>query len=247
MLLENKVSIITGCNKGIGKSILEIFSQNGSSIFACVRKIDDEFLQFKSELEKKFNNKIFPISFNLENIEEVKEAAKSIIHQNKNLDILVNNAGIIDTFLFQMTTEKSLKKIFDVNFFSQIIFSQFIIKAMVKNRKGNIVNISSTAAIDGNYGRSSYAASKAAVIANTKVLSRELGAYNIRVNAIAPGTTNTDMLNNNSPKDLIKDFVERTSLKRIGNTIEIANVALFLSSNLSSYVTGQTIRVDGGI
>ncbi len=247
MLLENKVSVITGCNRGIGKSILEIFSQNGSSIFACVRKINDEFLKYTNDLQKKYNNKIVPISFNLENIEEVKNAAKSIINQNKNLDILVNNAGIIDTFLFQMTTEKSLKKMFEVNFFSQMIFSQLIIKAMVKNRKGNIVNISSSAAIDGNYGRSSYAASKAAVIANTKVLSRELGAYNIRVNAIAPGTTNTDMLNDNSPKDLVKDFVERTSLKRVGSATEIANVALFLSSNLSSYVTGQTIRADGGI
>ena len=247
MLLENKVSVITGCNRGIGKSILEIFSQNGSSIFACVRKINDEFLKYTNDLQKKYNNKIVPISFNLENIEEVKNAAKSIINQNKNLDILVNNAGIIDTFLFQMTTEKSLKKMFEVNFFSQMIFSQLIIKVMVKNRKGNIVNISSSAAIDGNYGRSSYAASKAAVIANTKVLSRELGAYNIRVNAIAPGTTNTDMLNDNSPKDLVKDFVERTSLKRVGSATEIANVALFLSSNLSSYVTGQTIRADGGI
>lgn len=247
MLLKNKVSVITGCNRGIGKSILEIFSQNGSSIFACVRNIDDKFLDLIGELEKRNNNKIIPISFNLENIEEVKNAAKSIINQNKNLDILVNNAGIIDTFLFQMTTEKSLKKMFEINFFSQMIFSQLIIKAMVKNREGNIVNISSSAAIDGNYGRSSYAASKAALIANTKVLSRELGAYNIRVNAIAPGTTNTDMLNNNSPKDLIKDFVEKTSLKRVGKANEIANVALFLSSNLSSYVTGQTIRVDGGI
>ena len=146
-----------------------------------------------------------------------------------------------------MTTEKSLKKMFEINFFSQMIFSQLIIKTMVKNREGNIVNISSSAAIDGNYGRSSYAASKAALIANTKVLSRELGTYNIRVNAIAPGTTNTDMLNNNSPKDLIKDFVEKTSLKRVGKANEIANVALFLSSNLSSYVTGQTIRADGGI
>tara|TARA_A100001015_G_scaffold280494_1_gene342760 strand:+ start:613 stop:1356 length:744 start_codon:yes stop_codon:yes gene_type:complete len=247
MLLKNKVSVITGCNRGIGKSILETFSQNGSSIFACVRNIDDKFLEFIGDLEKKNNNKIVPISFNLENIEEVKNAAKSIINQNKNLDILVNNAGIIDTFLFQMTTEKSLKKMFEINFFSQMIFSQLIIKTMVKNREGNIVNISSSAAIDGNYGRSSYAASKAALIANTKVLSRELGAYNIRVNAIAPGTTNTDMLNNNSPKDLIKDFVEKTSLKRVGKANEIANVALFLSSNLSSYVTGQTIRADGGV
>ena len=117
MLLKNKVSVITGCNRGIGKSILETFSQNGSSIFACVRNIDDDFLEFIGDLEKKNNNKIVPISFNLENIEEVKNAAKSIINQNKNLDILVNNAGIIDTFLFQMTTEKSLKKMFEINFF----------------------------------------------------------------------------------------------------------------------------------
>ena len=135
MLLKNKVSVITGCNRGIGKSILETFSQNGSSTFACVRNIDDKFLELIGELEKRNNNKIIPISFNLENIEEVKNAAKSIINQNKNLDILVNNAGIIDTFLFQMTTEKSLKKMFEINFFSQMIFSQLIIKTMGKNRE----------------------------------------------------------------------------------------------------------------
>tara|TARA_B110000003_G_scaffold225016_1_gene225677 strand:- start:22425 stop:23168 length:744 start_codon:yes stop_codon:yes gene_type:complete len=247
MLLDNKVSIVTGCNRGIGKSILEIFSENGASIIACVRKVDEQFSDYIIGLEKKYKNKIIPVSFNFENIEEVKKAAKEIIEKNKNIEILVNNAGIIDTYLFQMTTEKNLKKMFEVNFFSQMIFTQLIVKGMMKNKKGNIVNISSSAAIDGNYGRSSYAASKAAIIANTKVISRELGAFNIRVNAVAPGTTNTDMLNKNSPKDLIEDFVKRTSLRRVGNAEEIAKVVLFLSSDLSSYVTGQTIRVDGGI
>ncbi len=247
MLLNNKVSIVTGCNRGIGKSILEIFSQNGANIIACVRKVDEQFSDYIIGLEKEYKNKITPVSFNFENIEEVKKAAKEIIEKNNNIEILVNNAGIIDTFLFQMTTEKNLKKIFEVNFFSQMIFTQLIVKGMMKNKKGNIVNISSSAAIDGNYGRSSYAASKAAIIANTKVISRELGAFNIRVNAVAPGTTNTDMLNKNSPKDLIEDFVKRTSLRRVGNAEEIAKVVLFLSSDLSSYVTGQTIRVDGGI
>ena len=118
---------------------------------------------------------------------------------------------------------------------------------MVKNKKGNILYISSSSALDGNEGRSAYSSAKAAMISQAKVLSRELGVYNIRVNTIAPGLTNTDMMQKNTPKDLIKDVASKTSLKRIADPKEIANVALWLSSDLSSYITGQVIRVDGGM
>ena len=118
---------------------------------------------------------------------------------------------------------------------------------MIKNKKGNILYVSSTSGIDGNMGRSAYSASKAAIISQAKVLSKELGAYNIRVNSIAPGLTNTDMMKNNTSKEVIDAFLANVSLKRFANPEEIANSALFLSSDLSSYITGQAIRVDGGI
>ena len=241
MLLKGKTAIVTGCNKGIGKKILEVFSANGATVFACVRNIDEEFKSFLKELKKNFNNQIIPIEFDLNDEKKIKEAANSILASNKSIDILVNNAASIQTSIFQMTPIKKLKELFEINFFSQTIFTQYILKSMIKNKKGSIVYISSSSALDGNEGRSAYSSSKAALISHAKVLSRELGIHNIRVNSIAPGLTNTDMMKNNHQEKIINDMVSRISLRRI------ANVVLLLSSDLTSYITGQVIRVDGGM
>ena len=227
--------------------ILEVFSENGATVFACVRNIDEKFKSFSHELTKKFNNKIIPIQFDFSDENKIKEAANNILALNKSIDILVNNAAIIHTAIFQMTSVKKLKEIFEINFFSQTIFTQYILKSMIKNKKGSIVYISSSSAIDGNEGRSAYSSSKAAIIAQAKVLSRELGIHNIRVNTISPGLTNTDMMKDNHQKEIVNEVLSRTSLKRIANPIEIANVVLLLSSDLASYITGQNIRVDGGM
>ena len=247
MLLKNKTAVITGCNRGIGKRILEIFSENGASVFACVRDINDEFKSYVNSLEKKFSNKIIPIKLDLNHEDQIKDAANDILKSNKSIDILVNNAAIIHTAIFQMTSVKKLRELFEVNFFSQTLFTQYILKSMIKNKKGSILYVSSSSAIDGNEGRSAYATTKAAMISQAKILSRELGVYNIRVNTIAPGLTDTDMMRKNTPNEIIKDVVSRTSLKRVAEAKEIANVALFLSSDLSSFVTGQVMRVDGGM
>ena len=247
MLLKNKTAVITGCSKGIGKKILEIFSSNGANIFACTRNINEEFKNHLEDLKKKFNNEIIPIQFNLNEESEIKKASNEILLSKKKIDILVNNAATIHSAIFQMTSMKKLKEIFEINFFSQTLFTQYILKSMIKNKSGSIVYISSSSALDGNEGRSAYSSTKSAIIAQAKVLSRELGVHNIRVNAIAPGLTNTDMMKDNTPVELIKEFKSRISLKRIANPEEIANVALLLSSDLSSYITGQVIRVDGGM
>jgi 3-oxoacyl-[acyl-carrier protein] reductase len=247
MLLQNKAAIITGCNKGIGKKILENFSENGATIFACVREINDEFKANISEIQSKTNNVIIPVQLDFNNEEQIKKAADEILSVNKSIDVLVNNAGIIHTAIFQMTSSKKLKEIFEINFFAQSKFTQYISKSMIKNKKGNIIYISSTSGIDANEGRSAYSSSKAAVIAESKALSRELGLYNIRVNAIAPGLTDTDMMRNNTSDKIINEVSSSISLKRVAKPEEIANTALFLASDLASYVTGQTIRVDGGM
>ena len=247
MLLKNKTSVVTGCNRGIGKKILEEFSKNGSDIFACTRSLDENFKKITKELETKYNNKIHPIQFDLSDEESVKEAGKKILLNNKNIDILVNNAGSIDTSIFQMTSIKKYKELFNINFYSQILFTQLILKSMIKNKKGSIVFISSSSAIDGNEGRSAYVSTKAAINGQSKVLSREVGKYNIRVNSIAPGLTETDMMKKNTPDKVVDQITSQTSLNRSGEPEEIANVALFLASDLSSYVTGQTIRADGGM
>ena len=248
MLLKNKNAVVTGCNRGIGKKILKIFSDNGANIFACSRTINDDFKTYCKNLETKNKTKIIPINLDLDNENKIKEAASLITSDIKCIDILVNNAATIQTSLFQMTTQKDLKKIFQVNLFSQILFTQYILKSMVKNKNGgSIIFVSSTAALDNNIGRGVYASSKAALISQSKVLSKELGKKNIRVNSIAPGITETEMLNQNTPEKLINNIKENTSLNRIAKPEEIANAILFLASDLSAYVTGQTLRVDGGM
>jgi len=247
MLLKNKIAVLTGCNKGIGKEILNLFSKNKAKIYACVRKTNDKFLQDIKILEKNNQNKIIPIEFDLNNEIEVKNAANQIIKSEKKIDIIVNNAGSIRTSIFQMTTSKVIREIFEVNFFSQSIFTQSLLKLMVKNNKGSILFVSSSSAIDGNEGRSAYSSSKAAINTLAKVLSRELGKFNIRVNTIAPGLTDTDMMRKNTPDNVLNEVISSISLKRVAKPEEIANVALLLSSDLMSYVTGQVIRVDGGM
>ena len=247
MLIQNKTAVITGCNRGIGKKILEVFSANGATIFACVRNVSEEFKTFTNEMEKKFNNKIIPIQFDLNDEDQVKKAASNILSSNSPVDILVNNAATIYTALFQMTSIKKLKETFETDFFSQTLFTQHILKSMIKKKGGSILYISSSSALDGNEGRSAYSSAKAAIIAQAKTLSREVGKYNIRVNVIAPGLTDTDMMKENTPKEIANEVTSKTSLRRIANPQEIANAALFLSSDLSSYITGQVIRVDGGM
>lgn len=247
MLLNKKLALITGCNKGIGKKTLEIFSANGANIISVIRKKDKKFSDFIEEISKKYKNKIFPFEIDFESRNNVQEVSKEILKQNPKIDILINNAGIVENGLFQMTTISSLKKIFEINFFSQTLFTQMIVKSMIKNKNGAIVYISSTSGIDNNIGRNAYSASKASIISQAQTLSKEIGEKNIRVNVIAPGLTNTDMMKKNTSKNVIDNVVSNLSLKRIAETNEIANVALFLSSDLSSYITGQTIRVDGGM
>ena len=247
MLLKNKTAVVTGCNKGIGKKILEVFSANGATVFACVRNINEEFKSFINAIEKNTRNKIIPIQFDLSDENQIKEAAHNILSSNKSIDILVNNAAVIHTAIFQMTSIKKLKEIFETDFFSQTLFTQYILKSMIKKKAGSILYIASSSALDGNEGRSAYSSAKAAMITQAKVLSREVGLYNIRVNTIAPGLTDTDMMRKNTPKEIVDEVTSRISLKRIANPEEIAKVALLLSSDLSSYITGQVIRVDGGM
>ena len=247
MLLPNKTAVITGCKKGIGKALLEEFSKNGANIFACVRKVDDEFQSIIKKIQDKNKNEIYPVEIDLSNEQNVIKGAKEILAKKIPIDILINNAGVVFSSIFQMTTSSKYKEIFDINFHSQILLTQFIIKAMIKNKNGNIVFISSSSGIDGNEGRSAYVASKAAIIGQAKVLSKEVGRFNIKVNTIAPGLTNTDMMRNNTPEKMTNEIVSKLSLGRVAEPKEIANVALFLCSELSDYITGQVIRVDGGM
>ena len=247
MLLKNKNTVITGCNRGIGKEIVRVFSENGANIWACVREKSETFSKYINNLEQKHSVRINPVYFDLSDEEQIKTGVKTIKETKEPVDILVNNAGAIFTALFQMTSMKKLKEMFEINYFSQMLLTQYISRIMMRQKSGSIINISSSAAIEGNEGRTGYASAKAAMITSTKVLAKELAPYNIRVNAVAPGLTQTEMMVRSTPEDALKETLNRICMKRVGQPEEIANSVLFLASDLSSYITSQVLRVDGGM
>ena len=245
--LEGKNSIITGANRGIGLKIVEKFAKSGSNIIACCRKENKDFLKIVSNLKNKYRIKIMLVYFDLENKEQIKKSFEDIKKQFDHIDILVNNAATIETSNFMMTSTDNMKKMFDINYFSQIYLIQLVSKMMIGKKKGNIVNIASTAGIDSNEGRISYSASKSALINSSKILSKELSPFNIRVNVVAPGLVETEMMKKNTKNEIIKQVINNLTIKRVGKPEEIANVVHFLASDSSSYINGQVIRVDGGM
>ncbi len=247
MLIKGKTAVITGCNRGIGKALLEVFAKNGANVWACVRKPDVDFTEYIKGLVAEIGVKIKPVYFDLQDSEQIKEGVKTIRSAKEPIDILVNNAGVIHTSLFQMTSIDKMREMFELNLFSQMLLTQQISKIMMRQKSGSIINLSSSAAIEANEGRTAYAASKSALITSTQVLSKELAGCGIRVNAIAPGLTQTDMMVESTPEDILANTLQRISMKRVGRPEEIANTALFLASDLSSYMTGQVLRVDGGM
>lgn len=245
-LLQGKVAVVTGANRGIGKAILEVFASNGADVFACARSESEIFLKTIEKLENDNKVIIKPVYFDLQDEEQVKNAARFIIGEKRPIDILVNNAGVASGSFFQMTKMQDASEVMKINFFSQILFSQNISRYMAKRKSGSIINVGSTAGLIGDIGTISYGASKAALMYATKTMAAELGRQNIRVNAIAPNITKTDMFDQMDEKARAK-AIESTALGRAAEVNEIANVVLFLASDLASYVTAQVIRVDGGL
>jgi 3-oxoacyl-[acyl-carrier protein] reductase len=245
MLLKDKTAIVTGCNRGIGKEILGLFAEHGADLFACARRETPEFSAQLAQLAERTGCSITPVYFDLTDAEQVKEAVKTIMASKRPIDVLVNNAGVASGSLFQMSSLPEMRNLFEINFFSQLLFSQGISRLMTRARKGSIVNIASTAGLIGDAGMTSYGASKAALMFATKTIATELGASNIRVNAVAPGATRTDMYEQMEEKARTK-LIEACALKRPAEVRDVANAALFLASDMASYITGHVLRVDGG-
>ena len=245
-ILDKKNILITGCNRGIGLSTMRLCASFGANIWAHARTYNEDFEHSCSSIGKEFHVDIVPVYFDLADKEKMLEAVKLIRASKAPINGLISNAGITHNSFFQMTSKANLQENLDINFIGPYILTQYIIKLMMRNGGGSIVSIASSAAIDANMGRSAYGASKAAILTATKSLSREVGEYGVRANSLAPGITQTEMLESMS-EDTIEETVNSTSLKRCGKPSEIASVAAFLISDMSSYITGQTFRVDGGM
>jgi 3-oxoacyl-[acyl-carrier protein] reductase len=246
MLLKEKNVVLTGCLQGIGKATLELCAKNGANVWACAQTPQNDFDILCKELSVKNNVWVKPVYFDLLEKEQIKEAVKIISKDKLPVDVLINLAGMTKDAVFHMSSMDTVRQIFEVNFFSQMTFTQYITKLMLKQGNGSVINVSSISALDGNFGQFAYSSSKAALLGATKTLSIELAPYNIRVNAVAPGVIDTAMTKD-LPLDVIENKVKRMSIKRIGLPEEVGKTLIFLASDLSNYITGQVIRIDGGI
>lgn len=246
MYIKGKNIVITGCMQGIGNRTMEICAAQGANMFACAYKETEEFKNQVETLVENYGVEITPIYFDMLDNDSIKNAAKEIQKSKTRIDGLINIAGMNQDAVFHMVTKKQLEDTFQVNFFSQIYFTQYITKLMIRNKEGSVVFTSSISAIDGNEGQLAYGASKAALIAATKTMSKELGPKGIRVNAIAPGVIKTAMTDA-LEETVISRMIRKADFGRVGRAEEVANVLMFLVSDKSAHITGQVIRVDGGI
>ena len=245
-MIQGKNAIITGARSGIGLATVQLFAQNGCNCWAVVHRDDEAFLSAIAQWEQEYNVWIKPIHIDLGDSDSIKAGMKQIMQEKQPIDILVNAAGIVSpNRLFSMTKMDDIRRVMDVNFFSVIELTQLVCRSMMRQRKGSIINIGSIAAWGEDTSQMEYAASKAALTIATKKLARELGATGIRVNAVAPGLTQTKMLEELEEEQL-QTITKGIGLHRLGTPEEIAQVCLWLASDSSSFVTGETIKADGG-
>ncbi len=244
--LNGKTAIITGCNRGIGKAIVEKFASEGANIICAIRKENPSFKEETDILATKYCVNIDFVYLDLADEDSIKSAFKELQKEKRVVDILVNNAGIPAGGFLLMTSLSKVKEVMQVNFFSQILVTQLVAKMMIKRKKGAIVNMSSVTALDNQAGWTAYGSSKSAMISFTRTIARELASFGIRVNAVAPGLIDTQMGGEMDEKYQV-EMLSRCDLGRKGTPEEVANLISFLASDEASYITGQVIRIDGGM
>lgn len=244
MLLENRTALITGCGRGIGRAMMEVFAKEGAAVYAVARA--EGCLDETAEaLSADAAGTVVPLYFDVRDKNAAKQAVMRIKKEQGRLDVLVNNAGVMKDDLLEMVGDDALRETFETNVFAPVHMTQLAVRLMKRRKSGSVINITSIVGLRGNAGQTAYAASKGAVATLTKTWARELAADGIRVNGIAPGKIDTDMYRSIG-QTRVEDGVREVGMGRLGRPEEVANAALFLASDLSSYVTGEILGVNGG-
>ena len=244
-LLKDKVALITGASRGIGRGIAKVFAENECSIAFTYNSNKSMADSLEKELSQ-LDIKIKSYKSDASNFIDSQKLVDEVLKDFGSLDILINNAGITKDNLLLRMNEEDFNQVIDVNLKSVFNMTKAVLKTFLKNRKGSIINISSVVGVKGNAGQSNYAASKSGIIGFSKSIALELGSRNIRCNVIAPGFIETEMTSNLS-EEVINQWRNAIPLKRGGTPLDIGNSCVFLASDLSSYITGQVLHVDGGM
>ena len=244
-LLEGKNILITGGSRGIGKSIVQVLFNSGANVGFTFSSSESA----ANEIAKNLNSssqKCIAYKSDASKFDQCENLVESYLNDFETIDVLINNAGITKDNLLMRMSEDDFDKVIEVNLKSVFNMTKACQRVFLKNRKGSIINMSSVVGVKGNAGQSNYAASKSGIIGFSKSIAQELGSRSIRCNVIAPGFIKTEMTDNLSDS-LVDSWTENIPLKRAGESVDVANLCLFLASDLSSYITGQVIHVDGGL
>lgn len=244
-LLENKTALITGATRGIGKGIAQTYAKHGANVAFTYSSSVDAANALEEEL-RGYGVKAKGYQSNAADFDAAQELAAEVLKEFGSIDILINNAGITKDNLLMRITEDDFDKVIEINLKSVFNLTKAVIRPMMKQRKGSIINMSSVVGLKGNAGQSNYAASKAGIIGFSKSVALELGSRNIRSNVIAPGFIETEMTAK-LDEATVEGWRKAIPLKRGGTPEDIANACVFLGSDMSSYITGQTLSVDGGM
>lgn len=244
-LIEGKVALITGASRGIGRGIAEVFAKNGAHVAFTYVSSDEKARALEQELEA-YGIKAKGYKSDAADFKAADDLINEVVKEFGTLNVLVNNAGITKDNLLMRITEEAWDDVLRINLKSVFNLTKAAHRVMLKNRAGSIINLSSVVGVRGNAGQSNYSASKAGIIGFSKSIALELGSRNVRCNVIAPGFIETEMTGALDPK-IVEEWRSTIPLKRGGTPEDVANLALFLASDLSAYITGQVINVDGGM
>lgn len=244
-ILEGKTAIITGATRGIGKGIALLFAQHGANVAFTYSSSVEAATQLENDLQQ-LGVKAKGYQSDAADFEQAQKFVDDVLEYFGNIDVLINNAGITKDNLLMRMGEEDFDKVIEVNLKSVFNMTKAVQRTMLKNRKGSIINMSSVVGVKGNAGQANYAASKAGVIGFSKSVALELGSRNIRCNVIAPGFIETEMTAKLG-EEVVKGWTDAIPLKRGGTPEDVANTCVFLASDMSAYITGQVINVDGGM